>query len=241
MSLTADSHAMPSSPLGSLRPEFPLWGLFGRSLLAAIGSLLVIPAPWTTTILYRFIGSHVALPDGKRLTFTGQPGDIWYVLMAVGTTSWLHGIIDRHHLPNYLGLLVVMATSALTVVIIKWFCANLKSEDGRLSISFDGGYWAYIGWHILLIVSFVTIVGWAWVLKFMMQWICRNVRGSASFDYLATGLATLWRTVVFVLASALIIPIPWMLRWYVTWMISQISVVQPEAAIATGVDLSRCR
>ena len=242
MSMTTDSHAIPSARLGSLRVDFPVWGLFGRSRLAEVGSVLIIPAPWTTTILYRFIGSHVALPDGKRLTFAGQPGDIWSVLMGFWAMSWFHGIIDRHHLPGYLGLLVVIATAALSVVIFKWFCANLKSsEDDRLSIAFEGGYWAYIGWTILPIVSFVTIVGWAWVLKFMLQWICRNVHASIRFDDHSTGIATLWRTVVFALVSALLVPIPWMLRWYVSWMISQISVVQPEATAAALVDLSRCR
>ena len=31
--------------------------------------------------------------------------------------SWFHRIIDRHHLPGYLGLLVVIATAALSVEI----------------------------------------------------------------------------------------------------------------------------
>jgi len=233
MSLGSDGR-LARSLSGPLRPEFPVWGLFGRLLLAGIGFRLIIPSPWTATILYKFIADHVALPDGKRLNFTGQPTDIWYVFIGLSALSWLHGIgnYSHSHLTHYIGLAVTLATWALSILIFKWFCANLKSEDGRLSLSFEGGYWPYIGWNILLIVSIVTIVGWAWVLKFMMQWICRNVRGTASFDFTATGWDLLWRTVVFGLVCALVIPIPWMIRWYKTWIISQISVAPPGAATA---------
>ncbi len=232
MSLGTDGRLPHPSSGGYLRPALPVWGLFWRSVLAAIGFVLIIPSPWTTTALYRFIVDHVALPDGKRLEFTGRPADIWYVFMGVSAVSWLHGIIDRHHLPGYLGLVVMLVTWTLVILIYKWFCANLKSEDGRLSLSFQGGYWPYIGWNILLIVSFVTIIGWAWVVKFMTQWICRNVRGTASFDFTATGLDILWRTIVFALVSMLVIPIPWMARWYTNWLISQITVAPPGAASA---------
>ena len=98
------------------------------------------------------------------------------------------------------------------------------------SLSFEGGYLPYIGWNILLGLSFITIIGWAWVAKFMMQWICRNVRGTAEFDFTATGLSILWRTLVAVLLTILIIPIPWVMQWYAQWMISQVSVVRPARA-----------
>jgi hypothetical protein len=231
MSLSTDGRLALSSS-GPLRPEFPVWALFGRLLLAGIGFLFIIPAPWTSTALYRFVVDHVALPDGKRLNFTGQPTDIWYVLMGLPALSWLHGLIEQQHLRFAVGAAVALASWALTVMVIQWFCAKLTSEDGRLSISFEGGYWPYIGWNLLLIVSIMTIVGWAWVMKFMMQWVCRSVRGSASFDFTATGWEVLWRTFVLGLACIFIIPIPWIIRWYKTWFVSQISVGPPSANAA---------
>ena len=83
-------------------------------------------------------------------------------------------------------------------------CSKLGTEDGTLRLSFEGGYLPYIGWNILLGLSFITIIGWAWVAKFMMQWICRNVRGTAEFDFTATGLSILWRTLVAVLLTILV-------------------------------------
>ena len=226
MSLSTDGRLALSSS-GLLRPEFPVWALFGRLLLAGIGFLFIIPAPWTSTALYKFVFDHVALPDGKRLNFTGQPTDIWYVLMGLPALSWLHGFVEQQHLRFAVSAAVGIASWALTVMVIQWCCTKLKSEDGQLSISYEGGYWPYIGWNLLLIISLVTIVGWAWVLKFMMQWVCRNVRGSASFDFTATGWEILWRTFAFGFACIFIIPIPWTIRWYKTWFISQISVGPP--------------
>lgn len=83
-----------------------------------------------------------------------------------------------------------------------------------------------------MIVSFVTIIGWAWVVKYMMQWLCRSVRGPLQFDFVASGLEILWRTLVFLLLCMLVIPIPWMIQWYANWMISQIVVVAPGSTAA---------
>jgi hypothetical protein len=217
----------------ALQPTLPVWGLLGRTLLVALGTILVVPAPWTATYYYKFLVDHVALPDGKRLRFTGQAGDIWYVFVAIAALAWIQGLAQHSERFQHLGLLWALMLAALTVRIFIWFCANLKSEDDRLSVSFEGGYWPYIGWYLLLMVSFITIIGWAWVIKYMMQWICRNVRGTVGFDFQATGLQILWRTLVAGLLGILIIPFPWVHRWYVNWFISQVAVVPSGDAPVT--------
>jgi hypothetical protein len=215
-------------PKGPLISSLPLWGLLGRTLLVVIGSLLIVPSPWTTTSYYRWLCERIALPDGTRLSFTGKPGDIWYVFIAIGALAWA-GEIPR------LNLLAIPLSWVLGVVVLKWFCANLRSEDGRLKLSFEGGYWGYIGWNFLLLLSFITIIGWAWLLKLMMQWVCKNVRGAPGFEFTATGLSLLWRTLVLTLLCVLVIPIPWVLRWYVSWYISQIAVTDPGASLSPPI------
>jgi hypothetical protein len=227
MSLSPDSRLPSPSSAGALVPSLPVWGLFGRGLLLLLGQILIFPSPWTTTAFYKFQCDHIALPDGKRLRFAGQPGDVWYVLVAVAAVIWLDPVLRFAGLPRSLGYLAVPVTWVLTVVIFKWFCANLKSEDDRLTLAFEGGYFAYIGWNILLAVSALTIIAWAWVLKFMLQWLCRSVRGTASFEFKATGFAILWRTFGLALLAMLVIPIPWLIRYYASWIISQISMRQP--------------
>lgn len=209
---------------GPLIPSLPLWGLLGRSLLLTIGSLLIIPAPWTTTSYYRWLVEHIALPDGTRLSFAGKPGDIWYVFVGIGALAWAGEI-------RYFGFVAFLLSCVLGVMVIKWFCANLRSADGRIQLSFEGGYWTYIGWYVLLGFSVLTIIGWAWVLKLMMQWICRNVRGAPGFEFTATGLSLLWRSLAVTLLCVFVIPIPWALRWYASWYISQISMTDPRASL----------
>jgi hypothetical protein len=230
-----------ASPTGALSAALPVWGLFGRALLVLIGSVLIIPSPWTGTAFYRWLCERVVLPDGRPLKFTGKPGDIWYVFVLWSLTIWVgqlpSGDGDGELMPMLLWRLPVMFVQLsfillewiLPVLLLRWVCKNATTEDGSLRLSFEGGFLPYIGWNLLLIVSFITIIGWAWVAKFMMQWICRNVRGTTSFEFTGTGLAILWRTLVVGLLSVLIIPIPWMMQWYTRWMISQVAVVKVDA------------
>jgi hypothetical protein len=67
------------------------------------------------------------------------------------------------------------------------------------------------------------------VLKFQFRWMCRNVRGTLAFDFVGTGGAILWRSVVTVLASVLIVTIPWAFAWFTNWFLSQIVVVPEQA------------
>ena len=39
----------------------------------------------------------------------------------------------------------------------------------------------------------------------------------------------MWRTLVWIIGTVLIIPIPWALRWYATWYTSQIILVERDA------------
>lgn len=218
----------PLSAAAPLRPDYPALPTFGWLFLAAIGQALIIPSPWTLTAAYQFLCRNVRLPDGRRLSFAGQPGDVWYVivgiaLLAVVPHAGVHAA--RLHPGNGapLQLVVFLINSWLFLLLTQWFVANVKSDDGRLSIGFAGSVAGYIGWHLLLLVSMITIIGWAWVLKFFLQWICRNVAGTMAFDFVGSGWSILWRTVVFILVSSLIIPIPWMLRWLMNWYASHIT------------------
>jgi hypothetical protein len=235
MTSTPETSLPVSSSAGALRPDIPVWQLFWRLLVAGIGHVLVVPSPWTTTMLYNFLVARTALPDGRRLAFTGQPGDIWPVLIAISALSWLHGASGGTGLPPVLGLLGMLVAAYLTVPVYRWLCANVKSEDGRLALTFGGDALAYVGWTVLMILSFITIIGWAWVAKFMLQWICRNVQGTQRFDFTATGWQILWRVLVFGLLNVLIIPIPWTLRWLTSWMISQVTVSEGTTSQAAAV------
>jgi hypothetical protein len=202
-----------------------LWELLGRSLLYGIGILLVIPAPWVATSFYRWIATRVQIPGRPNLAFNGQVGDIWWAFVAIGLLTYA-GFGG-----NFLHLLAFLGQGYLSWMVLRWIASHLSSNGKPLPITFEGNVLAYIGWHLLLGISFITIIGWAWVVTAWMRWNCRNVVGThREILFTASGLAMLWRTALFAFACSFILPIPWMLRWYSRWYAAQFELVERVAA-----------
>jgi hypothetical protein len=64
------------------------------------------------------------------------------------------------------------------------------------------------------------------------RWTCRNISGSPHETFfIGTGWEILWRTLACGFASLLIIPIPWVSRWYIRWYVSQF-VLEKQSALA---------
>jgi hypothetical protein len=191
-----------------LEAEFSALPLFGRTLLYAIGMALIVTAPWAAASFYRWFAARIRVPGRPNLAFEGKAGDIWWVFVLMA-------------LPGIGGIFALF----LTVKVIRWVVSNLSSEGRRLQLTFTGGVWGYIGWLLLFIVSVYTIIGWAWVISALMRWFCRNIQGTTRrISFTGTGWQVLWRTWVFSFACAFIIPIPWMMKWYYRWFISQIAL-----------------
>jgi hypothetical protein len=204
--------------------DFGILEFLGRALLFLIGFLLVIPAPWAATSFYRWIIQRVHVPGHPNLSFTGRPMDIWWVLMLLALCTW-SGAVDTSYLP----LLLIPVQAFLGWMVIRWVIANLASNGQPLNLSFTGDALRYIGWYLLIYLSFITIIGWAWVMAYWTRWMCRHIAGTRRPVFFnGTGLQILWRTLVLTLASVLIIPIPWMIRWYGRWYVSQISLGAPD-------------
>lgn len=209
---------------GPLSIDLPIWSFLGRSLLFVIGLLLVIPAPWVATSLYRWFASRTHVPGRPNFAFTGQVGDIWYVFVAMGLMSYSGAA------GNYAELIAIPAQAFLSWLTVRWVAANLSSNGQPLPIAFTGSAPGYIGWNLLGSLSFITIIGWAWVITAGMRWICRNVSGTRrEIVFNATGWQMLWRTLMFGLGCALLIPIPWVLRWYTGWFVSQFALMERTA------------
>lgn len=206
---------------GSLGIAFSIWEMLGRALIFLIGFLLVIPAPWVATSFYGWMISRIHVPGRGQLGFSGKPADIWYVFVGLALMTYVGGATD---IP-YLSYLLFPLQAYLSWLTLHWLMANITSDGRPLQLGFEGSPWIYIGWYILLALSFVTIIGWAWVITAWMRWICANIAGTrrtVAFD--ATGLDMLWRTLVFSIGLVLIIPIPWVLAWYTRWYVSQFSM-----------------
>jgi hypothetical protein len=204
----------------ALSADFSIWELLGRSLIFVIGFLLVIPAPWVAASFYRWFVSQVRVPQRPNLDFTGQPMDVWwvFVLLALCTYAGVAGI-------DYLRFILLPVQAYLSWMTVKWIVANISSNGQPLQLSFRGEALHYVGWYVLLNISFITIIGWAWVTTAWTRWMFRNIDGTRrEIIFNASGLEVLWRTLVFAIGCAFIIPIPWVLGWFARWYVSQIAL-----------------
>jgi hypothetical protein len=206
---------------GPLSIDLPLWSYLGRVLLYVIGFTFVVPAPWTGTSLYRWTIPRLHVPGRPNMAFTGQVGDVWwaFVLMALSGYAGLYG--------GYIQLLMIPLQGFLSWMLLRWLVSRLSSNGQPLPLAFNGSVATFIGWQVLLTVSFITIIGGAWVATAWTRWICRNIEGTRrEIVFKASGLDLLWRTIVFAIACCFIIPIPWAIRWVTQWYVSQFELVE---------------
>lgn len=215
---------------GPLAIDLELWPYFGWTLLFMIGGFLVIPAPWTATAFYRYQVERLRVPGRGPLSFTGQPLDIWYVFIALGVLTYV-GASDK----PIIQLLSMVGEGFLAWMVLRWVASNIASDGQNAKISFGGSPLGYVGWYVLMLVSAITIIGWAWVLAAWMRWLCRNIQGTRrELIFTASGLDVLWRTILTVLGCAFIIPIPWVLRWYTAWFVSQFGLIARGSMATTA-------
>lgn len=215
-----------TEPIGApLSVDLNIWGLLGRTLIFVIGFLLVLPAPWVATSFYGWLISRVRVPQRPNLSFTGQPTDIWWVFVLLALCAY-SGLTD---IP-YIGIILIPVQAWLSWMTIKWVVANISANGQPLRLSFRGEALHYIGWFVLLNLSFITIIGWAWVTTAMTRWMFRNIDGTRrEIIFNASGLEVLWRTVVVAIGCILIIPIPWVLGWIARWYVSQVALAPRTA------------
>src|SRR6185437_573792 len=211
---------------GAMSIDFGILEFTWRSIVYALGAATIILMPWTIVWYLKWIVSCVRVPGRPNLSFTGS---------AMTLVPWIAGLVVLEIVAvasgiRILGTLVSIGTIVATWLFIRWQVANIASNGQPLGLSFSGSVWAYIGYNLLLAISFITIIGWAWVYAAQARWFCRNVQGTRRMVvFKGTGLEILWRLVVVSLASSLIIPIPWMFRWMMRWMLSQTELVDRSA------------
>jgi hypothetical protein len=212
---------------GTLSLDLEIWEFTWRSLALLVGLLFVIPTPWVVCWYVNWFVSRVQVPGRPNLSFTGRPLVIaaWYfgaIIVAIALA-----LTDIPGVSNLGSLLQIV----LYWLFFRYLVANIASNGQPLGLSFSGSFWAYLGWTILIVLSVITIIGWAWVYAAQMRWVCRNIQGTRrEVVFKGTGLEYLWRLIVVALASSLIIPIPWMFRWIMRWQLSQTELVERGAS-----------
>ena len=212
---------------GALSIEFGIWEFIWRSLVLFIGCLLVIPVPWVVVMYCRWIVSCLRVPGRPILAFTGRATTLMWYYAIIIVFFVLAGIAYASDAPpNALNGVSTLIQLVFDWLLIRWGVANLSSGGQPLGLSFSGSFWAYLGWNLLTILALFTIIGWAWVYTAQLRWLARNIQGTRrAVVFNGTGLQLLWRSIVTGLASAFIIPIPWVVRWLMRWHASQFALV----------------
>ena len=221
-----------AAPGDQITTDMSTFGLFGRSLAYAICYPFVIPVPWVATWLYGWMIEHLRVPQRPNIGFTGKALDIWYVFILFPLSLYV-GLIDLGPIAGVLLQLIVFPLQAfLWWMVVRWVISNISSDGRPLGLSFQGGFGMYLLWYLFYLVSFLSIIGWAWVSTAWGRWMCRNIAGTRrEVVFNASGWGVLWRSVVGMLLCivGLLIPLPWVMAWLVRWTISQISVVERTA------------
>jgi len=208
---------------GPLSINFGILEFVWRSLVLVIGVLLFIPAPWVLVWYLKWIVPCVQVPGRPNLSFTGEvtPVAVWYFGLILGFAV-LAVVLSFSGMDRFNNVGGSIVQIVLYWLLLKWFIANLASNEQPLGLSFSGSIWAYLGWSILTVISIFTIIGWGWVYAAWMRWFCRNIQGTRrEVLFIGSGLEFLWRAIVAALASVFIIPIPWVYRWMWQWLASQ--------------------
>jgi hypothetical protein len=221
---------------GPLQGSFSGWGLFWRSIVAGLGIILIVPAPWAGPWLYGWIASRVSLPNGRALRLESGAAPLFFFLalavivpaVVAGGAAAYDPAAARSGGIIALRLVGQIASIIFSYLLVRWFSRALRSEDGAFHVAFEGGFWAYLGWEILLILSVFTIIGWAWVLRYRTRWICRRTVGTHAFEFTGTGWGILGVALLTILGSLLIVTAPWLIAWFYNWFISKI-IVTPAA------------
>jgi hypothetical protein len=207
------------------------FGLLGWGLLMGLANAVVIPAAWGAVAFYRWLFTKLRLSDGTTATFEGRAEEIWgwFALAAllglVPQTGHLTSDKHTQTIVLQLGPLLLSPLSCyIWVIIARWLTRNIRSTRGK-RLTFTGTWGAYLGWTLLVAVSFITIVGWAWTAVAMINWFCRSLDAEGDdIVFTGTGAQFLWRTLLGSLACCVIIPIPWILAWWYQWFFSCIAV-----------------
>lgn len=203
-----------------------IWDFTWRTLVFIFGSIFIIPFPWLLVWYLGWFTSCVQVPGRPNLSFRGSALTVaaWFFgsIAAAIVIGILAYVTDLNWLNHVFGLVYIV----LYWLFLRWFVANLASNGQMLGLSFSGSFWAYLGWTILLFVSVITIIGWAWVYSAMARWVCGNIHGTRrAVVFNGSGLGYLWRVILASLAASFIIPIPWVYRWLIGWQLSQTALV----------------
>ena len=233
-----------SSVMGPLRAEYSVWGLFWRNLLMNF-VLFVVPAPWLYTMMRRYEATNILLPDGRHLTFSGRPADIWIVAAGIGMLGMANG--DINNLIRFLGHdYPQLINTVLTFILPEQYRFTITVPPADLWVFTTGP--DLPGWvHAVLdepgnqlwssipriVIPLLHIPLW-WMI---LRWFCASI-GTTDGSVRLNFVGGVWSFIGWLFLSALslvtIVLWPWCLRYWICHICDSIEGTHRVSFNGTG-------
>jgi uncharacterized membrane protein YjgN (DUF898 family) len=189
-----------------------------------LGALAIgLAGGWVYVAGCQWFCRNLTFSDGATAQFSGTAGQIvgWLALLiVVGWRRW-HDLLDY---PVVFEVLFWLAGILASLALTRWFVKHIELSSGT-RFRFTGGFGEFVGWEVLLGLSVLTIIGWAWVLAAMYRWMARHTESeSRALRFHGEGPQLLWRTLVTLLAFIPLLTIPWACLWYTRWLVENTTI-----------------
>jgi len=186
---------------------------------AAIG----LAGAWVYTAACLWFCRNLVFSDGSTAEFSGKAGQIlgwWALWILAGWRRW-HDVLVYPALFEVLFWLVGLVVG---LALTRWFVEHVELSSGT-RYRFTGGFWELAAWEVLLGLSVLTIIGWAWVLAGMYRWTARHTESETrALRFRGEGPQILWRTLATLLFCVPIVTIPWAWLWYTRWVVGNTTI-----------------
>jgi uncharacterized membrane protein YjgN (DUF898 family) len=178
---------------------------------------------WVYAAACRWFCRNLVFSDGATADFSGRAGQIlgwWALWILVGWRGWHEFLVYAVFFEVAFWLVGLVVSLALT----RWFTEHVELSSGT-RFRFTGGFWELAAWEVLLGLSVLTIIGWAWVLAGMYRWFARHTESKTrALRFHGEGPQILWRTLATLLFSIPVVTIPWAFLWYTRWLVGNTTI-----------------
>lgn len=208
----------------------PTLGWIAASILG--GLCFGAPLAWVNAAIARWACRNTAFDDGTTAEFRGTGGEavVWHVVLFVVAAGQQLALARTDPSDTASQAAIFVLTTALSLgavlMLLKWFVYNLRLQPGP-QLTFTGSYAGLAVWYFALLVSLITIIGWAWVAVAMYRWMASNVKGEGvAIEFRASAIEFLWRALVTAVGSLLIVTIPFLTLWLTRWLVSNVVLLR---------------
>jgi hypothetical protein len=226
-------------------------GLFGYMLIFYFSLLLfIIPGAWGLVALYSWLARNTQVQDGSTLSFVGTPGQFLKLLLAAVSVpiavtmvivAAMMNVIDpqtKQIPPNFIPFFMLMYLIIFVwsfywgFKVLKWGIGSIRFAWGG-QLEFTGGIFGYIGWILLMYISAILIIAPFWVMNALFKWMAEKTTSTTAdkLIWMGSGWELLWRSIVAYLGCIFIVTIPWVMRWYIAWMVSMVEIERPGGSV----------